>query len=109
MLAASADQMPDKMATVGEDGWLRTGDLAHVSADGFVYVVDRVKDMINRGGEKVWSIDVEEALRALPQVRDAMVAGVPDDVYGEVPVAGVVLADGGGQAQGDGLTRTPLP
>jgi len=74
------------------DGWLNTGDVGYATADGHVYIVGRTKDMINRGGEKVWCIDLEEALRKLPGVADAAVVGVPDATYGEVPVALVVRA-----------------
>lgn len=76
--------------TLTADGWLDTGDVGYANADGYVFVVDRTKDMINRGGEKVWCIDVEEELRRLPGVADAAVVGVPHDVYGEEPAALVV-------------------
>jgi len=66
-----------------EGGWLRTGDLARVSPEGFVYIVDRAKDMINRGGENVYCVEVENALAGAPGVAEAAVIGVPDDVMGE--------------------------
>lgn len=80
--------------TLTADGWLDTGDVGYANDDGYVFVVDRTKDMINRGGEKVWCTDVEEELRRLPGVVDAAVVGVPHEVYGEEPAALVVLADG---------------
>ncbi len=72
------------------DGWFRTGDLARVDDDGFVWIEGRVAEMINRGGLKVYPREVEEVLRARPGVRDAAVVGAPDDRLGEVPVAFVV-------------------
>jgi acyl-CoA synthetase (AMP-forming)/AMP-acid ligase II len=78
---------------VTADGWLRTGDLARVDDDGFVWIEGRVSAMINRGGLKVFPDEVEERLRALAGVRDAAVAGVPDARLGEVPWAFVVADD----------------
>jgi long-chain acyl-CoA synthetase len=71
------------------DGYLRTGDIGRLDADGFLWVLGRVSDMINRGGLKVYPDEVEEVLRAHPRVRDAGVAGVPDRRLGEVPYAWV--------------------
>ena len=82
------------MASLRSDGWLSTGDVGHANAEGYVYITDRTKDMINRGGEKVWCIDLEEALRQLPGIADAAVVGVPDIIYGEVPVALIVPTAG---------------
>jgi acyl-CoA synthetase (AMP-forming)/AMP-acid ligase II len=85
---------PDATRETFVDGWLRSGDLARIDDEGLVYVVDRVKDMINRGGENVYCVEVENALAALPGVAEAAVVGVPDEVMGEkvgaviVPVAG---------------------
>jgi acyl-CoA synthetase (AMP-forming)/AMP-acid ligase II len=75
---------------VTSDGWLKTGDLARVDRDGFVWIEGRVSAMINRGGLKVFPDEVEERIRALDGVEDAAVAGVPDDRLGEVPWAFVV-------------------
>jgi acyl-CoA synthetase (AMP-forming)/AMP-acid ligase II len=72
------------------DGFVRTGDLARVDDDGFVWIEGRVGEVINRGGNKVFPDHVEEVLRLSPRVRDAAVVGVPDDRLGEVPVAFVV-------------------
>jgi acyl-CoA synthetase (AMP-forming)/AMP-acid ligase II len=71
------------------DGYLRTGDMGRLDADGFLWVQGRVSDMINRGGLKVYPDEVEEVLRAHPRVRDAGVAAVPDRRLGEVPHAWV--------------------
>ncbi|MHB1128032.1 MAG: class I adenylate-forming enzyme family protein [Bacillota bacterium] len=76
------------------DGWLHTGDVAMVDEEGFVYIVDRIKDMINRGGEKVYSVEVENILYNHPKVLEVAVVGVPDDVYGEAVKAVVVPRPG---------------
>ena len=76
------------------DGWLHTGDVAYSNEEGMVWVVDRKKDMINRGGEKVWCSALEEVLCEVDGVFESCVAGIPDDLYGEVPVAAVVRAEG---------------
>ena len=85
---------PPDAATLGDrvtdDGWLRTGDLARIDDDGFVWIDGRVSAMVNRGGLKVFPDEVEEHLREHPAVADAAVAGVPDDRLGEVPWAFVV-------------------
>jgi len=80
--------------TITADGWFYTGDIGCADDVGYVFIVDRTKDMINRGGEKVWCIDVEEHLRSIPGVLDAAVVGVPDEKYGEVPAALLVLEEG---------------
>jgi long-chain acyl-CoA synthetase len=77
-----------------EDGWLRTGDLAAIDAEGYVTIKDRIKDMINRGGEKVYCVEVEEVLCGHPGVLEAAVVGVPDPVYGEVVKACIVPRPG---------------
>jgi long-chain acyl-CoA synthetase len=73
------------------DGWLRTGDLARIDDDGFVWIDGRVSAMVNRGGLKIFPDEVEEHLRAYPGVTDAAVAGVPDERLGEVPWAFLVV------------------
>jgi long-chain acyl-CoA synthetase len=82
-------------AAIVEDGWLRTGDLAAIDGRGYVTIKDRLKDMINRGGEKVYCVEVEETLCAHPEVLEAAVVGVPDPVYGESVKACVVPRPGG--------------
>jgi long-chain acyl-CoA synthetase len=86
-LPADIAAMEDR---VTPDGWLRTGDLARIDADGFVWIEGRVSAMINRGGLKVFPDEVEERIRALTGIDDVAVAGVPDDRLGEVPWAFVV-------------------
>jgi fatty-acyl-CoA synthase len=77
-----------------DDGWLRTGDLGVVDEDGFLYVVDRVKDMIISGGENIYPAEVEQAVYTHPDVAEAAVIGVPDDRWGEVGRAVVVVRQG---------------
>ena len=76
------------------DGWLHTGDIGHVDEDGYLYVVDRKKDLIIRGGFNVYPRDVEEALLEHPAVAAAAVVGRPDPLYGEEVVAYVALREG---------------
>ncbi|MEV0595513.1 class I adenylate-forming enzyme family protein [Nonomuraea cavernae] len=76
------------------DGFLRTGDIGRLDADGFLWIEGRVSDMINRGGLKIFPDEVEEVLRRHPSVRDAAVAGVPDRRLGEVPHAWIVPQSG---------------
>ena len=70
-----------------KDNWLNTGDIGYLNEDGYLYIVDRKKDMINRGGEKVTSFDVENEIYQIPGVLDAAVVGIPSEKYGEVPAA----------------------
>ncbi len=86
---------PDATAAVfAADGWFRTGDIARVDVEGYVTIVDRLKDMINVAGEKVYPRDVEEVLHRHPAVADAVVLGVPDPDRGEVVKAYVALRAG---------------
>lgn len=84
---------PEATAATLVDGWLHTGDVVRVDDAGRVHLVDRLKDIINRGGENVSSVEVEAALLSAPGVADACVLGVPDDVMGEK--VGAVLFGGG--------------
>ncbi|MFR2691836.1 MAG: class I adenylate-forming enzyme family protein [Enterocloster bolteae] len=83
-----------KADSITEDGWLRTGDLGYYNQAGYLYIVDRKKDMINRGGEKVCSFDIENTIHTLPGVVEAVVVGVPDSKYMEVPAAVIKLEKG---------------
>jgi long-chain acyl-CoA synthetase len=85
---------PEATAETFVDGWLHTGDLARLEADGLLYIVDRKKDMINRGGENVYSIEVENALAGAPGVGEAAVVAVPDEMMGEKVGAVIVPAAG---------------
>jgi len=82
-------------------GWLRTGDLGHLDEDGYLYLDGRVDDVINRGGEKVFPREVEEAILFDPAVAAASVVAQPDPVLGQVPVAFLVLHDAGVAADSD--------
>lgn len=77
-----------------KNGWMYSGDLGKFDEDGLLYIVDRKKDMIIRGGENVYPVEVEEVLYQIPQLLEAAVVGVPHEVYGEVPKAYVVLKEG---------------
>ena len=85
---------PDATAETFADGWLRTGDLAKVDEEGFVYIVDRAKDMVIRGGENVYCAEVEAAIFEHPAIDDAAVFGIPDDELGEQVGAVVRLKPG---------------
>ncbi|MFF9406147.1 long-chain fatty acid--CoA ligase [Streptomyces anandii] len=77
-----------------EDGWLKTGDVGTISPDGFLTLTDRAKDVIKSGGEWISSVDLENALMSHPDVTEAAVVAVPDDKWGERPLATVVLKEG---------------
>ncbi len=85
---------PEATAQAFVDGWLHTGDMARIDEDGFVQIVDRKKDMICRGGENVYCVEVENALAAHPQVFEVAVMGVADEVMGEKVGAVIVLRPG---------------
>jgi len=85
---------PEATAEAFRDGWLRTGDLARIDEEGFTYIVDRAKDMINRGGENVYCVEVENALAAAPGVFEVAVIGVPDEMMGEKVGAVIVPTPG---------------
>lgn len=76
------------------DGWFHTGDIARIDEDGFVYIVDRAKDMVLRGGENVYCSEVEAAIYEHPDVAEAAVFGIPDERLGEAVAAAVVLRPG---------------
>ena len=85
------------------DGWFRTGDIATIDEDGFVFIVDRAKDMVLRGGENVYCSEVESAIYEHPDVAEAAVFGVPDDRLGEIVGVAIVRAPGS-SLDDDGLT-----
>lgn len=90
---------PEETRTVFRDGWLRTGDLAKMDADGYFYMVERIKDVIITSGEKVFPREVEEVLLRHPAVAEAAVAGAPDASRGEKVVAFLVLKTGVADAE----------
>jgi fatty-acyl-CoA synthase len=85
---------PEESAAVFRAGWLLTGDVATVDAEGYVTIVDRKKDLIISGGENISSVQVEQVLCSHPAVLEAAVVAMPDERWGEVPRAFVVLRPG---------------
>ena len=78
---------PEETLEVIRDGWLFTGDMGKLDKEGYLYIVDRKKDMILSGGENVYPAEIEKIIREIPGVADAAVIGLPDDTWGEVPKA----------------------
>jgi long-chain acyl-CoA synthetase len=95
---------PEATAATMGDGWMRSGDLARIDGEGYVTIMDRIKDMINRGGEKIYCVEVEDVLCAHPAVLEAAVLGVPDPVYGEA-VKACVVPRPGAAVDGEDLRR----
>jgi len=98
------------------DGWFHTGDVARIDEDGFVFIVDRIKDMVLRGGENVYCSEVEAAIYELDGVAEVAVFGVPDDRLGEIVGAAIVLAPGASMTEeqlrsalGDHLAKFKIP
>ncbi|WP_035883671.1 class I adenylate-forming enzyme family protein [Cupriavidus metallidurans] len=85
---------PEATAKTFVDGWLHTGDVARIDKDGFLYIVDRMKDMLIRGGENIYCIEVESTLYDHPAIMDAAVVGIPHRTLGEEPGAVVSLKPG---------------
>ena len=85
---------PDATAEAIRDGWFDTGDVARIDEDGFVYIVDRAKDMVLRGGENIYSSEVETAIYQHDGVAEVAVFGIPDERLGE-EVAAVVVRQAG--------------
>ena len=85
---------PEATSQALTGGWLRTGDVGHLDDDGYLYLTDRAKDVIKSGGEWISSMELENAIMAHPEVMEAAVIGVPDEKWGERPLAAVVLRDG---------------
>jgi long-chain acyl-CoA synthetase len=84
---------PDETEAVLSNGWLRTGDVGYVDAEGYVFIVDRKKDMVISGGENIYCAEVERAMSGLAEVRECAAFGLPDDRLGEKLVA-IVVGDG---------------
>jgi fatty-acyl-CoA synthase len=99
-----------------DDGWLRTGDIGELDDQGYVRITDRAKDLIKSGGEWISSVELETLLIDHPAVREAAVIAMPDERWGERPLACVALFDGSGASPADlrehlssGLARWQLP
>ncbi|OYU69036.1 MAG: fatty acid--CoA ligase [Alphaproteobacteria bacterium PA2] len=82
---------PEATAETFQDGWLRTGDLARIDEEGFLFIIDRAKDMLIRGGENIYCVEVENVLYEHPAVMDAALVGIPHKTLGEEPAAVVHL------------------
>ena len=85
---------PEATAEVLRDGWLFTGDMAREDEDGFIYLVDRKKDVVISGGENLYPVQIEDFLRAFPKIKDVAVIGLPDPRLGEIAVAVVEVKEG---------------
>jgi acyl-CoA synthetase (AMP-forming)/AMP-acid ligase II len=92
---------PEETAKTLRGGWLHTGDLGKVDAEGFLYFVDRKKDMIKSGGLNIYSKEVEEVLAKHPKIVEAVVVGVPDEKWGETVKAVVVVQTGESLSEGE--------
>ena len=87
--------MPEQTAKcIDENGWLHSGDIGRMDADGYYYITGRLKDLIIRGGENISPKEVEDFLGTMPGVRDVAVVGCPSKKYGEQPAAFIIRADG---------------
>src|SRR6202008_2372747 len=96
-------QQPEATAEAMRGGWFHTGDMAVVADNGYIRIVDRKKDIIVSGGENISSLEVEKALVAHPDVYEVAVIPVPDDRWGEVPKALVVMKPGVNATEGEVL------
>jgi fatty-acyl-CoA synthase len=90
----AAGYYAEERSPVTEDGWLQTGDVATIDPEGYIRIVDRTKDVIKSGGEWISSVELENEIMAHPDVAEAAVIGLPDQKWGERPVACVVAKDG---------------
>lgn len=95
-------KMPEKTREVIDDqGWLHSGDLATVDEEGYYSIVGRIKDMIIRGGENIYPREIEEFLYTMPGIQDVQVVGIPDEKYGEIVGAFIILAEDADITEGD--------
>jgi len=105
LVTAGYHNLPEATAEIRKHGWHHTGDIGYMDADGYVYIVDRKKDMIISGGFNVYCGEVEAAIMALPQVRECAVIGVPDEKWGEAVKAIVVLEEAATLVESDLLAH----
>jgi acyl-CoA synthetase (AMP-forming)/AMP-acid ligase II len=101
LITAGYHNLPQATAEIRSHGWHHTGDIGYVDEDGYVYIVDRKKDMIISGGFNVYCAEVEAGIMALPQVQECAVIGVPDDKWGEAVKALVVKRQGESITEGE--------
>ena len=97
-------KLPEETRRTLVDGWIHTGDAGHVDADGFVYVTDRLKDLIISAGENLYPAEIERVLLQHADIADVAVIGIPDDRWGEVPIAIVVRRPGATLTRADVMT-----
>jgi fatty-acyl-CoA synthase len=95
---------PDATQSTIVDGWLHTGDMGYLDEDGYLYIIDRLKDMIVSGGENVYPAEIEKVLLQLPEIDEASVVGIPDDKWGEVPKAYIVCKHAAPPSSADIIT-----
>jgi len=96
---------PEATAETIVDGWLHTGDLGYLDEDGYLFIVDRLKDMIISGGENIYSAEVEGAIMQIPEISAVALIGVPDAKWGEVPLAVATLDEGAQLTAADVIER----
>ena len=85
---------PEKTAETIKNGWLYTGDMARMDSEGFIYLIDRKKDVIIAGGENIFPVEVEDILQSHRKIYDAAIIGVPDERLGEVPAVIISVKPG---------------
>lgn len=85
---------PEETATSLRDGWIYTGDMGYLDTEGFLFLVDRAKDMIVSGGENIYSTETENAIMKYPAVQQCIVIGIPDKKWGEIVHAEIILEEG---------------
>jgi fatty-acyl-CoA synthase len=96
---------PERSEELWRGGWLHTGDVGTIDAEGYVKIVDRIKDVVKTGGEWVSSLDIEDLILRMPGIAEAAVVGVPDERWGERPVAFVVAHAADGSAPTEAAIR----
>ena len=90
---------PDATAETFDKGWFRTGDIAEIDEDGFIFIKDRIKDMIISGGENIYPAEVENVIIAHPAISEVAVIGLPDEKWGEIACA-IVVGNAGRDQRG---------